>query len=230
MAASISSLEHFHSGGQSAFGLEPFGNGGTAALELGDILCFKGGSGGLGHVAILREVGRNYVRAIQQNLRRDALDNSSRYSLSTARGNYKVSGAALGASYVCQGWLRKPPAPSLGVISTDGGSVAEKGGVGVSGGPAPALLGVRRAATMHLRFTGYEGRECLLQTSTNLVHWQSAGRFSGKQTGSDLRVVLEPGSSCRFYRIVAPRAGSPVTGFGRRDKSAANRWPQGLWR
>ncbi len=180
------------------------GNGGTAALELGDILCFKGGATGLGHVAIIREVGKNYVKAIQQNLNRDALENSLRYAMSVSHGSYKVSAAALGAKYVCQGWLRKAPAPSLEVISTDGGSAAGEGGVAASGDPAPALLAARRGATMHLRFTGYEGRECLLQTSTNLVDWQTVGRFTAKETAVDLEVRLDPNARAHFYRVVAP--------------------------
>ncbi len=57
---------------------------------------------------------------------------------------------------------------------------------------------------MHLRFTGYEGRECLLQTSTNLVDWQAVARFTGKETGGDLNVRLDPKARAEFYRVVVP--------------------------
>ncbi len=196
--AVISPLEHFHSGSQSAFGLEPFGNGGTVALELGDILCFKGGTTGLGHVAIIREVGKNYVKAIQQNLNRDALENSLRYAMSVSRGKHKVSAAALGAKYVCQGWLRKAPPPTLRVISAGDSPAEARGSADAPARRAPTTLAAEPRGTLQLRFTGQDGRVCLLQTSDNLTEWQTVRTFTGRGTGVDLDVRLDPTASCRF--------------------------------
>ena len=93
----------------AALGLEAHANGGLAAPKVGDILCFKGGKTGLGHVAIVRGVGPSSVTAIQQNVTETTRDNAFTYGLTVSKGgNYTVSATALGTSYVCQGWLRKP--------------------------------------------------------------------------------------------------------------------------
>ena len=55
-------------GEASAKGLDAFPNSGTVALRTGDILCFTGGPGGYGHVAIIMEVTNTYVKIVHQNI------------------------------------------------------------------------------------------------------------------------------------------------------------------
>ena len=55
-------------GEASAKGLDAFPNSGTVALRTGDILCFTGGPGGYGHVAIIMEVSNTYVKIVHQNM------------------------------------------------------------------------------------------------------------------------------------------------------------------
>ena len=92
-------------------GLVQYSNGGSNTPQVGDILCFGGGSSGLGHVAIVREVGSTFVKVIQQNVTEDSRDADFSYDLSISGGSYTVSAANLGASYFCQGWLRKSNNP-----------------------------------------------------------------------------------------------------------------------
>lgn len=78
----------------------------TVAPRPGDILCMSGGSGGLGHVAIIIEVGYNYVKIAQQNT-------------GTSGGEWAPIGASLAYNpntktitppfgYGIDGWLRNP--------------------------------------------------------------------------------------------------------------------------
>ena len=55
-------------GEASAKGLDAFPNSRSVALRTGDILCFTGGPGGYGHVAIIMEVTNTYVKIVHQNM------------------------------------------------------------------------------------------------------------------------------------------------------------------
>ena len=92
----------------SSRGLLSFPNNGTTPPQVGDILCFAGGSTGAGHNAIVRAVSSTQVTVIQQNVAEDSRDINYTYSLSVSGGTYFVDGTRLGASYYCQGWLRSP--------------------------------------------------------------------------------------------------------------------------
>ena len=91
----------------SARGLIGIPNGSGMAVQVGDILCFEGGSAG--HVAIVRDVSSSQITVIQQNVAQDNRDEYYTYSLSVSGGTYTVDGSRLGAAYYCQGWLRKSP-------------------------------------------------------------------------------------------------------------------------
>ncbi|MBF0547437.1 MAG: SUMF1/EgtB/PvdO family nonheme iron enzyme [Candidatus Riflebacteria bacterium] len=112
----------------AALGLNAMSNGGTASPQVGDILCFSGGTGGYGHVAIIRDVGPNYVVCIQQHVKNDSRDSNFVYDMTVSGGNYTVSAARLGADYSCQGWLRysgdSPTVPGIpsNVVVTGGDS------------------------------------------------------------------------------------------------------------
>jgi len=81
-------------------GLDAYENGGSTPPQPSDILTFSGGEHGYGHVAVIMEVGDDYVKIIEQNWRRD-----SAIHFLTKEGNtiQKTRG-----SYTVQGWLRKP--------------------------------------------------------------------------------------------------------------------------
>jgi hypothetical protein len=56
-------------------GLDHYDNGGSTPPQQDDLLAFSGGIVGYGHVAIITEVGSDYVRVIEQNwARNDAID------------------------------------------------------------------------------------------------------------------------------------------------------------
>jgi len=86
----------------SAGGLLAYPNGGSVAPQVGDIIC-SGTGENRGHVAIVREVGPNYINVIQQNWNNSSLDNSETLS----RNGNRVDPFNL--SYPIIGWLRKPP-------------------------------------------------------------------------------------------------------------------------
>ena len=88
----------------AAHGLTPYNNGGTTAPQVGDILCSGGGQ--YGHVAIIREIGSNYINVIQQNWNNNSSDNSMTLSYSPQNGYYTIG--SFSSSYSVQGWLRKP--------------------------------------------------------------------------------------------------------------------------
>lgn len=85
-------------------GLNRYPNGGTEPPKPADILCSNGGQ--YGHIAIVREVGSNYVKVIQQNWYNDYRDSAMVLSMAVSGGHYTVSG--FNSNYPIQGWLRKP--------------------------------------------------------------------------------------------------------------------------
>lgn len=88
---------HYYNNAASS-GLNAYSNGGATAPQVGDIICSNGGS--YGHVAIIREVGTNYVKVIQQNWSNDANDESKTL---TRSGN---TIGDFGSGYPVIGWLR----------------------------------------------------------------------------------------------------------------------------
>ncbi len=82
-------------------GLRSFANGGTTMPAVGDILCSNYSTG---HVAIVREVGSNYIKVIQQNWANNSADNSMTLSMTFSGGKHTVAAAG---SYRWQGLLRK---------------------------------------------------------------------------------------------------------------------------
>jgi hypothetical protein len=84
--------------------LDRYPNGGIEPPRPGDLLCSDGGQ--WGHVAIVREVGSNYIKLIQQNWYQDGRDSAMVLSLTIANGHYTL--APFSSVYPIQGWLRKP--------------------------------------------------------------------------------------------------------------------------
>ena len=88
----------------STLGLDAYSNNGSVAPRVEDIMVFRGGEEGYGHVAIVTEVDDNVVRLIEQNWGSNAVG-TLRFSRSS-NGNYIVEDRS--SSYETIGWLRKP--------------------------------------------------------------------------------------------------------------------------
>lgn len=97
----------------SARGLISYQNQGNTSPEIGDVLCFSGGNPNYGHVAIIREIGSNYLKVIQQNVSQTSNDANYNINMTVSGGQYNVSGSTIGSGYSCQGWLRKPSTVSI---------------------------------------------------------------------------------------------------------------------
>ena len=85
-------------------GLTAIPNNGSQAPKVGDIVCSNGGS--YGHTAIIREVGSNYVKVIQQNWYNNSNDNSVQLTYSNQNGVHSIGNFS--ASYPVVGWLTLP--------------------------------------------------------------------------------------------------------------------------
>jgi surface antigen len=93
-------------------GLKPYANGAAVGPQVGDILVSEGGPNG--HVAIVREVGSNYVVVAQQNFYESATDVSTRLTLTVRTytpyigppsRTYTVGGFS--STYPVRGWVRQ---------------------------------------------------------------------------------------------------------------------------
>jgi surface antigen len=89
-------------GSAASKGLVAYSNTNATPPAVNDMLTSSGGS--YGHIAIVREVGPNYVKVIHQNWTNSSLDNSKTLSMSYSNGKYTVGGFSAG--YPVQGWLR----------------------------------------------------------------------------------------------------------------------------
>jgi len=85
-------------------GLIAYDNGGPVPPRPGDILCSQGPP--YGHVAIVKSVGPDEVRIIQQNWYNDGRDADMSLKLTVKDGLYHVAG--FGPKHPMQGWLRPP--------------------------------------------------------------------------------------------------------------------------
>jgi surface antigen len=92
-------------------GLNRYDNGGVVRPQVGDILVSEGGQ--YGHVAIVREVGKDYVLVAQQNYYESTTDASARLTLSYRTTTPPVGPPApvwtvgeFGKGYPVRGWLR----------------------------------------------------------------------------------------------------------------------------
>ena len=103
----------------SAKGLAAYKDGGTTLPAVGDLICWGGGSGGLGHVAIVREVGDTYIRVIEQNRLCDSTDADHKIGMTVTKTKDKTGklivskvtvdpkGVSSKSNYWTQGWLRR---------------------------------------------------------------------------------------------------------------------------
>jgi surface antigen len=94
MGAGYNALNFY--GNAWRWGMTAYANGGGMAPKPGDVLCFNGNAGGgYGHVAIIVEVGSDYIIIGQQNVYKDT----------HVGKKYSRSGNTVNASHV-QGWIR----------------------------------------------------------------------------------------------------------------------------
>lgn len=86
--------------------IKAYENGGSTAPQAGDIIVWDYSSDNkYGHVAIVREVGSDYIKVIQQNWGNSPGDSSYKFSMTVSGGQYTVSKPSRGAGSV-KGWLR----------------------------------------------------------------------------------------------------------------------------
>ncbi|MBM3712836.1 MAG: CHAP domain-containing protein [Actinobacteria bacterium] len=95
-----------------------YANNSSVSPAVGDILCF---GGGLGHVAIIREVGSNYVRITQQNGTNTTSDLNFTLTMSVSNGNYNISATNLSSSLYIQGWLKNSQVVQTGLAKISQG-------------------------------------------------------------------------------------------------------------
>ena len=107
----------YDSSNASSAGLTIYPNGRNTPPQVGDIICSNGGENG--HVAIVREVGSNYIKVIQQNWSNTTDDNSKKLARA---GNYISD---FGPGYPVQGWLRDEK--KITVTYPNGGETLYKG-------------------------------------------------------------------------------------------------------
>lgn len=112
----------------NGMGLNRHANGGTTPPRVGDVLCWNG------HIAIIREVGSNYVAVIQQNYWNNGGDNRFVVGMSTAGGRYTINSVS---GMACQGWLSRSGAGGGTVtVEVSEQNVVGQGQVGFfAGGP-----------------------------------------------------------------------------------------------
>ena len=89
----------------SSKGLGRAANGGTNKPQTGNLICSNGSS--YGHCAIVREVGSNYLKVIQQNWSNSSSDNSKTLSMSvkSSGGKNYYSVSPFSSSYPVVGWM-----------------------------------------------------------------------------------------------------------------------------
>lgn len=93
----------------SGKGLGAYPNGGSVPPQPDDILALSGGREDYGHVAIITEIGNDYVKVIEQNWARDRARDKIKYDPSSNLiGDDVTGGKGYRARYLIQGWLRKP--------------------------------------------------------------------------------------------------------------------------
>ena len=81
--------------------LARYKNGGSVAPRPGDILCLSGGEGNGGHVAIIMEVTKTFIKIAHQN-------SGDRWDAIGASLDMKDTKVANPSGYTVQGWLRIP--------------------------------------------------------------------------------------------------------------------------
>jgi len=102
-------------------GLRPFQNGETEAPRQGDAITFQGGR--YGHIAVIYEVGSNFITLIEQNWH-NIPDHFRRLSMAVEGGRYTV--ASDSRNYTVEGWLRSDSDPTT--TDDDGDGLAESEG------------------------------------------------------------------------------------------------------
>lgn len=87
--------------GRSTYGVTTYSNGGTTKPAVGDFIVSKYGS--YGHIAIIREVGSNYVKVIHQNWSNSSSDDSKTLSMTVYGSKYTVAGFSTSYTVACWG-------------------------------------------------------------------------------------------------------------------------------
>jgi surface antigen len=85
-------------------GLTAYANGGAESPKVGDIICWSGGAGGFGHVAIVSVITSKYILIAQQNGNKTQHVN---FRLNRDANNFNKILNDLKGGLTIQGWIRK---------------------------------------------------------------------------------------------------------------------------
>jgi len=155
-------------------GLTAYSNGGSVAPKVGDMLTSAGPNGSVGHIAVVREVGADYVKVIHQNWSNSSSDNSKTLSMSVASGKYTVVGFS--ANYPVQGWLRKTScSPSVSSVSPTSAKLNTTTNFTVSGSCLPSTTVAWVANCENMKVTG--------ATTTQMTFSCRPSHATGAQSG-----------------------------------------------
>jgi surface antigen len=130
-------------------GLVAYTNTNAAPPAVNDMLASAGGA--FGHIAIVREVGPDYVKVIHQNWSNTQSDNAKTLWMSFSNGKYTVSGFS--ANYPVQGWLRKGCSPFVSSVSPTTVSLNQPTTFTVTGSCMPPTLAVWIAECANLQMS-----------------------------------------------------------------------------
>jgi hypothetical protein len=155
-----------------------YSNNSNVAPIVGDILCF---GGGLGHVAIIREVGSNYVKIAQQNGLNTTSDLNFTLTMNIVNGNYNISASNLSSSLYVQGWLKNTQIEQIGLAKIS---------QGVTISPSLVTVGANFQSTFTLQETlgasiTYESIVCaIVQNNSHIVDMEVKNNIAIPANGS----------------------------------------------
>lgn len=161
-------------------GLVAFVNGGTVPPAVGDMLPSNGGA--YGHIAIVREVGSNYIKVIHQNWANDTSDNVKTLSMTASNGKYTVAGFS--SSYPVQGWLRKTSVTS---VTPSYAYLNQKTTFTVNGTNLPSTLAAWIADCDGLTFTSLTSSKATFTCTPKWTTGSKAGTIKAVSGGTVLR-------------------------------------------
>lgn len=130
-------------------GLVAYPNTNATPPAVNDMLASAGGA--FGHIAIVREVGPDYVKVIHQNWSNSQSDDAKTLSMSFSNGKYTVSSFSAGSPV--QGWLRKGCSPSVSSVWPTTVSLNQPTAFTVTGSCMPPSLAAWIAECANLQMT-----------------------------------------------------------------------------
>jgi surface antigen len=166
-------------------GLVAYPNGGSTRPAINDMLVSTGGRHG--HVAIIREVGDDYVDVIHQNWANDSSDNSKRLKMTVSNDSYTVSDFS--DKYPVRGWLRKPQActPKVSEITPLTASRGELTTFTVNGSCLPSTLATWIGECVDPKVTGVTPEQAKFTCTPSFTDGEKRGVIKTEPDGTVLK-------------------------------------------